>query len=469
MSKILRQATYPMLRCFLEFLGFRTFKSRKPIGVKLDSSVSSKYPNLIIPEISIDKEHTCLVYDSVNALLDSDRMIYNKSEDIIEDFVVKYNLALSIQPDDIPTYTLSADADNVFAFLNSLLNLAPSYSELSAKTRLLTNLIRSLNRNSNMIQIDNATKSLNNFYDVICFSLITKFNDQYKDNVDYLEIPNEIVESDHQTLMKIKQINAILDKIEHFNETLKLRYGKSTIYSGEDLRGLISLIENHNKISFNYNEKISELVIILDCFSYISDQAKKEQRICEITPNHIELETCITNIIVYLFKFLSFHDPHIYEVAFKRCLIPFNLKMVHEIKNNIFIFRNVNFFDFDYKNYQYGYFLGLIATSNSFCEEIEPYGDFYVKYPKEMENLLEIFNNNLDSFLQLEGDLGFEPNLWNNYEMFLKKPEDVRFQRLQLRLLFTEEQINDMILFSLIDKRECERRSSYEIPEMTDI
>lgn len=439
-----------MLSCLLNFFGCKIPQKSKKFVVESNYSISDNYPNLILPLNCEDENNTILVYDSVNALLDADISVHKRFKEIIDDLCLKLNPSLLITP---ISYRISQrgffSKNHVFELLNSLLSLPSSFSELSAKVELLINILQSFTGNND--ESGNNINNLNIFARTIYLSLIKKFNIQVKENITFVS------SATRTNTVNGEDVSSILGKMDEiaknifqlYGELMK-KYEKSIKPNGEDLVKCISLIEEYNQISFKRNEEISELSIILHCYSYLMDEAEMfEIRKNGVKLDYCSLDLCVTNIIVYFLKFISLYNSQIYNVIFRRCLTSINLKNFHLINPILSLYKRTNFFDFDFKNAQCKFLLYLIDLSTPLCEKILSTTAFRIKNHEGMNSLLTMFRETLNTISA--SNINIDQNIRENFYLFLQNPENEKFQNRLYKELFTIDQIEDMILFNMIN------------------
>lgn len=434
-----------MLDCLLRF--FRLEITPKSEKKESHQSMSNDYSNLILPADCEYYNRVYFVYDSVNTLLEADTVVFKRSYEIIDDFCSKLCSGLLISPIINHYPPRNFNSDHVFDLLAFIYDLSSSNNVLSVKVELLFNILKSFTRSRN----EDVKVSLSIFLTTIYLSLIKGFYRQKDENMAFIErILGSNMLIDESILKLLRKIKLASENIQNLYLELEKKNSESTRFSGEELRSCASLIEEYNQISFESKEEISGLSIILSCYSCLLDEAQKmEQKKNLIKLDYRALDICITNIIVYFLKFLSLDNPQIFEVL-KRCLTWRNLKYFHAIKPSLLLFKKINFFDFDYKNFQYKMILELIDSSSSLCEEIYPGGVFRIKRPGEMSTLLSLLRETLISISEL--NIHIDQNIKETLNLFLERPEHERFQKHCYREIFNDEQIEDMILFGMIDE-----------------
>lgn len=447
-----------MLKCFLKFLRFKSF------GVGSVGQNQKNYPDLAIPKYSKDDDNTFLIYDSVYALLEADILVYKRSKEIIEDFIWKFNSKSLAMVDSNHIPPRSFDVSHAFNLLASLFNEPETILTLSAKIELLFNIVESFSRSPDHEEAEDISISLATFFRTIYLSLIERYEAQFRKNLEYVNECKQNNKYDRKIQNKEEKINQAFLEIKDFYSKLVTMDSQFIRFGGEDLMEFAFLIEEYNQLSFEYDEKLSELIIILCSFSYILTYAENmeiEGYVADL--DYKTLEGSVTNIIVYFLKFLSFYNPKIYEVAFKRCLTPLNLKYFHMITTELTMYQEPRFFDFDYKNFRYGFLIGFIGASRPLCEEITPGGKFRIQDHETMNFLLSLYKEGFSALLHLEEVFRLSQGFCDRYVLFSRKPEEAIFQRELFKQIFTNEQIKDLILFDILK----ERSSDDDSPNVT--
>lgn len=451
-----------MLSCICRFFGCKIPLKRSKIG---SNSVANNYPNLLVPQNGVDISNTCLVYDSVKALLQADKVVYKRSEEIIESFILKFDSGFLTKCDIDREPPREFKADHVSKLLTSVLNSSSVHPELSAKIELLFNITKYYTKNRKRGEPNDIENSLNIFFKEIYKNLFEQYVIQASDNLEFIKKLTKADWLKSEITDKVTKMNDILKNIKKFDMKLLSPINNSGRFNGKDLRQFVSLREIYNNHCFKHSQKISELGIILSCYSIILEEAENmERKKNNIGLRYKGLNTCLTNIIVYSFKFLSLYLDCVYEVAFARCMTPTNFINFHKVKSTLIFYKKIDFFSFDYKNIQFLFFVRFIRHTNLYCEEITPGSDYRITNVAKMSDALSMFDKTVKKLLELNSDLVFDQNVRENYNLFLLKPEHVKFQKRKFQEMFTMQQLEDMLLFGMFTEEEVEN-ITFDEPE----
>lgn len=439
-----------MLSCLLKFLGFKNIH-------KIHASMENDFSDFLIPENYVNKDSLYLIYDSIKALLQADITVSKRSKEIIGDFFIKFDWN-TLEMNNNRVFTTDIGTKVVYEFLVS----HSSDRALVAKIELLFNIARSFTENLNG-RVGSTKECFGLLIRVFFTSLIKRSSTLFQENQVLFQEISSCRHREHEiTLKKLKKLNSILEDIKKFYLQVKFNSEHQARDKCRDLMRLTNLLHDYNQLSTKPNKAISELVIILQCYCnilYEAQKIKKNKRGDKI--DYLKLDASITNLIIYFFQYFTSKDVGAFDVVFRRCLTPLNIKNFHIIKTNIPFIKPVNFFKLDHKNFHFKIFIEFVQSSFSLCEEINPYKDFRIINRQAMNNILLTFETTIRLILSLDIDHLIDEAFLDKCDLFLSRPQDQRLQKSFFNELFKPEEMKDMILFKMISEA-VESEEEYE-------
>lgn len=462
-----------MLDCIFKIFNCKFKVERAKIGVIGGNLMEDKYSDLIVPANYTGSKTSCLIYDSVNALLEADYLVFKRSKDIMEDFFTKFSSASLVRV--LPNHQIakSFEANHAVKLLNSVLDSPFPHNGLQEKIQLFFNIALPFSKSIDKNIEDNILDALNTFFRTVYVLLIKRVFVQTKINADRLDELLRGRMTKDRGLLKASQLNASLVRVQKFFSSLRSNKPELQKFTAKDLKTMVQLLDYYNQISINPDEKLSDILIIFSCYSVILEKAEKNAARSKkgININYKELNASITNIIIYFLKLYSSFHPHMYEMAFKRCLIQLNLMNFNLIMTRFSFLEGMNFFDFDYKCLQSKLLLDFILCAAPLCEQEFPGGDFQVKDTDTMNYLISLVNEAIQIMTKLENEdaIEFDQNVRVSYALFLARPESLVFLTRRFNELFNFNQIEDMILFNMIREDEVESIYRSQEPIIRDL
>lgn len=452
---------HPMLGRILSLLWFKnTDPVVKDESVKLNKPAAPvKIP--IFPKDRIDRNNTSIVYKAVKALYEADAKTPNTANLVMQDFFQKFEsmrlneyLLLKIPP-IVWNETVTKEMFISILKMPNLYGKRRYLAPLCFKIRMLYDVINPGRSDPNNFD---TLPDLSTYFQTIYSILVTKHMAQFAKDMEKVELSlpeNRIV---NHLIDRRRALFVILDELQGgFDQIYSNQEDVSTNFVGY-LIHFSDLIEKYNRVSFHYNEEISELKDILLCYCELyHTQEIIDSGKLDLDDMSSKLDRNLTTIIVYSLKLCAWHNPDCYKVAFERCITPNNLKASSIVKSLFGSYKTINFFDYDCCNYQYHLFKALLAEYKIRRTEA-------LSKSKSMEDLQKSLNSFkslvvwiTNAFKKNETVLLLDDNIMQLYREFSENPSISKFQFPVFDELFNETQLEDMELFNMFGGRDYKK------------
>lgn len=439
---------FSFIDCTLAAYSTATNNIRRIIPTSFGNNFKPTYWNT-------DKENNKIIYDSFIELEKySEHVFTEETQFIVDCFIRKFYKNMVPESNEIAISNramrgLQSSISSLKEYLTEEeKKTSPVDSSLLYKIDFLLSIINSYKK---CLDIKNNEKNdsvyINCFFRFIYSRLISLSREQLTKDVPHIAAGSEWLggNSDNDGIMYQKR-----ERLLTF-----LRFDSLEYRSPRFICEVIAEIADYNLSSYNYDERIDEMSLILNsCFAISKFIASKDTSLTTITMRSLNKD--ITTIILYSLKALSEYDPINYSIAFLRCLSPKNLQVFPIISKALKIcFNDFNFFDFDYKNYSLFALLEFIDSMIKNGENNILNSNKSPILTENQERIMQILNDFVDYIVnsRARNALELPDEFLDLSSQFISDPNSPNFKDIKHEDYFTDDQIQDLLLFNIIERK----------------